>query len=379
MKKLSVDRIKTIFSKKTIIKLAVACGCLLVVFAIRLYMSSRMSELHDQNAAARWTPGGGSAQISCFFKQDANVTGDRIKELLYNLDNALTEASIEANEEGAVRINYCYSTIGTVSLSAGTRTVTLPAIGCGGDFFLFHPVQLVSGSFFSDDMLMQDAVILDENSAWQLFGGNNIAGQTVYIDSVPHFVAGVIRSETGHLAEAAGLNGSMVYLTFDSMSRYGTGFRTGTMSGEGTGSESAAMQTLELLMPEPVKGFAKQLVTEKMGVSAESMIVVDNSRRFSYPSLYAVATSFGTRSMQPSQTAYPYWENLARGWEDVLALCFVFQIVFLAAAVILLTEMIVNGYRHKKWTAAGLYESSRIFVYDLQARRKAHKEKWKYF
>lgn len=374
LKKRDFRKYKYIFAKKTWIKIAIVLGCLFIVFLIRLYMTGRVGALHDQNAAARWTPEGGSAQISCFFRQDAGVTGDRVPELLYNLENALTEASIEEEGDDGVNINHCYSVTGTVSMSAGGKNASFPAIGCGGDFFTFHPVQLVSGSFFSDEMLMQDTVLLDETAAWQLFGGNNIAGQTVMIAEVPHIVAGVIRNANGRIAEASGLDGSMVYLSFDSMSRFGNGFQSET--GE---AASAPMQTLELLMPEPVQGFAKQLVGEKLGISSDQMIVVDNTRRFSYPELYKVAMSFGTRSMQPAQTAYPYWENAARGWEDILALCFVFQAIFLAAAVILLTEMIVNGYRHKTWTAHGLYTSARNTVYDIQAARIAHKEKWKYF
>ena len=378
MKTFSVQRIKNTFSKKTLGKLLVVFLCLLVVFMIRIFMTSRIRQLHDQNAAVRWTPDGGSAQISCFFKQDAGVSGERVRELLYNLETALTEASIEEGEEGEVKMNHCYSVTGTVTMTAGTKRASFPAIGCGGDFFTFHPVQLVAGSFFSDEMLMQDTVLIDETAAWQLFGGNNIAGQIVTIDEVPHVVAGVVRNAEGRIAEASGLNGSMVYLSFDSMSRYGEGIAIVSTDG-GEGSSPAPMQTLELLMPEPVKGFSKQLVSEKLGVSQESMIVVDNTRRFSYPELYKVATSFGTRSMQPAQTAYPYGENTARGWEDILALCMVFQGIFLAAAVILLTEMIVNGYRHKTWTAHGLYTSAKNTVYDIQAARKAHKEKWKYF
>ena len=374
-----IIRIKEVFSKKTLIKLAIVAACLLIVLVLQVYRTSRVRQLYDQNAASRWTPKGGSAQVTVFFKQDALVTGDRVRELLYNLDTALTEASIEEDADEAVSINHCFSVTGTVTITAGTRAVTFPAIGCGGDFFTFHPVQLVAGSFFSEDMLMQDAVLLDETAAWQLFGGNNIAGQTVMIGEVPHVIAGVVRNEAGRIAEASGLDGSMVYLSFDSMSRYGNVPVSMPDAGTDGGTALAPMQTLELLMPEPVRGFSVQLVREKLGVPADSMRVIDNGRRFSNMALYQVLTSFGTRSMQPAQTTYPYWENAARGWEDILALCFLFQILFLAAAVILLTEMIVNGYRHKKWTAAGLYEAGKIALYDLQARRKAHKEKWRYF
>ena len=43
-----------------------------------------------------------------------------------------------------------------MTLSNGKTNLTADAIGIGGDFFLFHPLTLLNGSYFSGNDLMKD-------------------------------------------------------------------------------------------------------------------------------------------------------------------------------------------------------------------------------
>jgi hypothetical protein len=52
-------------------------------------------------------------------------------------------------------------TTGTASTDRGSTAVSITA--AGGDYFYFHPLQLKSGSTFSDADLQHDTIVLDEN------------------------------------------------------------------------------------------------------------------------------------------------------------------------------------------------------------------------
>ena len=178
--------------------------------------------LPDQNEAERWAPDGGSAQISVFFSPDAQITQDNLKELAYSIQEGLAEDSI-AREEGA-RGRDCmdaYSTTGALSLERDRVQMEVDAVGIGGDFFAFHPLEMVSGDYFSGDDLMKDKILLDEETAWKLFGSPDIAGQTVLIGDMPHTVMGVYHRENGSFYEKAGLDRATVFVSYKTVLQYG--------------------------------------------------------------------------------------------------------------------------------------------------------------
>ena len=156
-----------------------------------------------QQMARRWNSEGGSAQISCFFSTNTYISPDRIEEIRYNLNNKLKEASIvlESDKPGARLWADAYSSYGKITVQSERGNITTDAIGIGGDFFLFHPVKLLEGSYFSGNDLMQDYCILDEDAAWKLFGSNDIAGQIVEIQGTPHVVQGVIERDKGKIVK----------------------------------------------------------------------------------------------------------------------------------------------------------------------------------
>ena len=47
---------------------------------------------------------------------------------------------------------------------------------------------------------------------------------------------------------------------------------------------------------------------------------------------------------------YPYWENLARGYEDIIGLITVFMMLFLLYPVVLTILLLAFWWKHKRWT-----------------------------
>ena len=154
----------------------------------------------------------------------------------------------------------------------------------------------------------------------------------------------------------------------------------GSDSGSGGGSTPEAepvggINCIEILMPNPVDGFAKGLVLAQAGYDPADAKIVDNTVRFRNTALMKVIGEYGTRSMQLISIHYPYWENIARGLEEKLAFIFILECLLLAYPTLVLCAFVVSLYRNKTWTTAQLVKKVQDKIYDIQARRAEKKKK----
>lgn len=325
------------------IKLGLSAGICAILFLILTGVIALLAGAQaEQRIARRWSSEGGTAQVSCFFSPNAGVTQDSIESFEHSLDNALKEASIEQESPnpGARLWADAYSADGTITLSTDKGTVQADALGIGGDFFLFHQLRLLSGSYFSGNDLMHDYVILDRETAWQLFGSTDVAGMLVTISGRPHMVIGVVERPSGKLYEAAGLDGPRVFVSYETLSAYGN---------------SGGINHFEIVMPNPVKQYALNYVREQLGSQEREVEVLENSTRYSIGKRLRLLLDFGTRSMNGKAIIYPYWENVARGYEDILALLTLFQMVFAIYPSGVLLVWIVIRWKNKTWTARTVF------------------------
>lgn len=293
---------------------------LILFLFVSAYKQHMITSLSDQQAYKRWNENGTAAQVSAFFKKEISVDERQIESFRHQVEASLQEAAIVKENAGRLFVD-AYSSLGKITVVSEMDSLEARAVGIGGDFFLFHQLKLVNGSYFSGNDLMKDSIIIDEEAAWKLFGSSDVAGMSVIIGGTPHYIAGVIQREKGRLAESAGLNESVVYVSHETLSAYGN---------------CEGISSYELLAPNPVKGFAKGLLLEKFGFNETEMIVVENSTRFSMEALIPVILDFGIRSMQTSAVSYPYWENMARGCEDICA-----ALLFLKITCLLIPAVII--------------------------------------
>jgi hypothetical protein len=330
---------------------------LLLFFLVQLGENILQDNLYDQQEASRWSSAGDAAQISCFFPQNAIEDINVFLETEQKIDTALQEASLEAQNEEARLWMDAISQEGEVTLTSDRASVTVKAMGVKNDFFSFHPLDLVTGSFFNQDSMMQDGVVIDEETAWQLFGSSDVAGMEFTIGQVPHYITGVISRKTGRMAEAAGLDQSFCYLSLDSLRDYGT-------------VEGGICY--EAVLPNPIDGFAASTITTAVDLENLNGVLVENSKRYSLLSLGQVILDFGTRSMSDSGIIYPYWENLARGYEDIFGLTLLVKIILLILPCILVLALIIYLWKKKTWTAGTAMAklSEKIYDRQVQARRK---------
>lgn len=339
-----------------------AAFCLGIIF---ICISNHLAGKPDtQKMAQRWAPKGGASQVSCFFSRDADFTEESILYFEHALDKALEEASIvsESENESARLWADAYSATGKVTIMSNKASIEVSAVGVGGDFFLFHPLKLLTGSYFSGSDVMQDYIVIDEDAAWQLFGSNDVAGQIVTISGIPHIIAGVIEREEGRLAEEAGLNASVAYVSYTTLSQYGVDY---------------GLNTYEIVMPNPVTGYARNYVAENIGITENEVEVVENSTRYSLVSRFKLLMQFGTRSMNGKAIIYPYWENIARGYEDILGLLLVLMTLSFLYPAVLLIILLVIAWKHKTWTAKSVWEKGKDKIDRLREKRWAAKKRKK--
>ncbi len=100
----------------------------------------------------------------------------------------------------------------------------------------------------------------------------------------------------------------------------------------------------ELCIPNPVSGFALDILNKNLGVDESQVELVENSDRFSNSALLTRLTTFSERSVRQKLVAYPYWENTAVMLTDRAALLFIFKLVPAIVLVLLLAAEIVIAY-----------------------------------
>ena len=320
------------------IVLGISGGISFALFLVLFFLTGSMGKSQlSQTAAERWGGSEAVSQVSCFFSVGAGITEDRIMDFEHSIDKALTDASViqESENPGARLWADAYSADGQVTISTGKASITADAVGIGGDFFLFHPVPLLYGAYFSGNDVLKDYCVIDEDAAWQLFGSSDVAGMVVYIGGIPHVVTGVVERPSGRLAEAAGLDSTLVYVSCESLEENG---------------KSNGINHYEIVMPNPVSGFAENYIRENLGADEKETEVLENTSRYSFLSRCQLLLEFGTRSMNGKAIIYPYWENIARGYEDILALLTLFELLLVIYPIGLAMVFFCIWWKHKGWT-----------------------------
>jgi len=345
-------------------KLCISGGISLALFVFLCVIANQLSATkEEQQMAKRWgATGDRVCQVSCFFSPNANISVDSIEEFEHSIDSSLMEASITSNSmnESARLWADAFSADGQITISSDKATLTADAIGIGGDFFLFHPLHLLSGAYFSGNDVNTDYCVIDSDAAWQLFGSNDVAGMTVTIGAKTHIITGVIQREEGRLSEAAGLDDTLVYVSYETLSTLGS---------------SNGINHYEIVLPNPVSGFALNLVKEGIPFNEREMEILENSSRYSLKNKIFTILAFGTRSMNGKSIIYPYWENVARGYEDILAVVLFLQLLFLLYPVVLAAVFVIWWWKHKSWTFRSVWLSGkdRMERY-MEVRRQKKKE-----
>ena len=332
-------------------KLALLIACLiqtaLSVFCFAMLGHVR-GMLKTQSAADVWRGDSEDrfAQISAFLPTTETKTLDDIRSFRATLENEFVQNSMEAPEGGSL---YTDAYSGRTSLSVSGKSpgsVTVTAV--------------------SDEDYMADRVVLDAQTAFNLFGSSDVAGMEVTINGRTFPIAGVVQSESDFATNAALAAGNKA-------SGDTSGSSTSTAMIYMSYSALNAMAELpidcyEIVLPDPVSGFAKKLMTEKFPIGSGA--IVQNTGRFSVSGLISVIGAFGKRAMTTNGVIYPYWENAARMAESYAALYLLLGTLLAVMPVVCLTIVLVKFITSE--VRKGYYKASHAIEDRVEENKRKH-------
>lgn len=356
--------------KKLYIALAVVNGAAIIMAAVlAAVFVSVTGRLSSQQAAERWSSKERYSQLSVFYDKAAGMDLDSIYTMRVQIENKLTENSIsQENPMGRLWID-AYSAQDTLTVQSPREDYSVSAdvivTATGGDYFLFHPLKLLSGSYYSDDDLMQDRVVIDYNLAWQLFGSKDADGMTVIINGSRYYVAGVVEPDGDKASEYVYGTKPHIYMSYEALQRIYSG-------------ADVPVTVYEVCLPDPVTGLAAKIMGEVNTVDDTQSEIMENSARYDILRLYKIAFDGGRRAVVDNSIVYPFWENAARITEENTAVLLVW--ISAASLVPILTALYFIGaliHRRKRiWTFfkekfMGLFDKLSIFLHRRKSKTRS--------
>ena len=357
--------------------------CIVCALVLTGYMNHIIGLQYSQQEAQRWQADGEIKyhQVSAYMQNDSGIGLESISQIRSDIQSKLIEASYAPDSvTGRLWID-AYMAMAKDSASKtsemGTADVeSVNIIGVGGDFFQFHPQDLISGNVFWDDDPAQDKVLIDQETAWQLYGATDIADKTIDIGSRQFVISGVYRANADKTEAQARGNESYIFMDYDLFREL---------------YPEKNLISYEAVMPNPVKGFALLALKEAFGepedtLYAEDIVLsfsdkeyVDNTTRFDTVPLLRKLIALPKLMMHTTQVSYPYWENAVRALELKLEFLLLFKILFLLPVLVTIMIVAVVSFRQCKqfvkanfgrWTDA---VSRRIEDKARERRRKREK------
>lgn len=315
-----MEKLKKILSKikyYRVICISLVLVLALISLVLKIILGIQTARYTDQTMASRWDSNNKYSHISLFIKDSANVDGNSISELEYNINKQLEINNVDNENENGRKFIDSYMAKNQMNLESDRKSVNVKCMAVGGDFFDFHPVKLLSGQYFSGNDLMHDGVILDEETAWELFGSSDVADQQIYWEGKLLYVRGVYERGGDHITEYARGDEPEIFVPYELLC---------------SEDYSPSIVCIEICMPNPVENFASKIVTDVFKVDTNSFEMVENSTRFTVEKLWKINKEKKYRSMQNRDIIFPYWEKIARYQEERLAPVAVWMMICIIAA-----------------------------------------------
>lgn len=325
--------------KKTSIFLIIINAVLLTLSALLFALTQSLSEGCAADSAKKaWdTDEMNFSQISIYYSESNSADLMTIISNRQSIKEKLKENSLKP-EDGNYRKLFidCASAIGETTLSGTLGSCNAAVTATYGDYFIFHPEQLMSGSYYSDEDINLDRVILDKQCSWQLFGAIDTAGMSVTIGDNIFYVAGVVDTPEDRYGKAAYGSTPRIYMPYDSISRAGI---------------KAPIVSYELCIPDIVKDFAVTIAKEINTADEANSAVIEQTGRFGTVKLFEGFRKIPENAMITTSFRYPWTENRIRAAEAQARLYAGFMVIFL---IIPAFSLVYALYKLTKLAGAGL-------------------------
>lgn len=331
--------------KRDWIIIAIFVLCLGAFGVLTAVSNASVAKLYDQQTGKVWIPDSNTgAMVSVFLSGDAKVDYMNFGRLKKSISKEIVSSkgidpsTLDPNEMFPGGFSSCFSAEGTINLSTDEKTAdNMKVIGIGGDFFLFHPIQLASGCYLYEDDIMKDGLVLDSVAAYRLFGSFDVVGLKVMVGNIPFYVRGVYFVDESRESQLAGSADGYIFMDYDALARLGN---------------AGPINCFEFVGEDIYDDFFIQTVTDlvKKDFGEDLAEVVDNTHRFGLLNRWEILTDGDLRVMKKNNIVYPYWENIARVYENRMAGILIIQVILLVIPTVILIAFLIHLYRNRKWS-----------------------------
>lgn len=352
--------------KKHIILLGVNLVLLILFCVISFIANSRGQKFYSQYVAERWeTQKGDYAQVSAFFSEGRRLEVNDLREIQSSVQKTLSDDSYYDREHSGRMFVDSYSGECETEVRKDANTLSITAVGVGNDFFRFHPMKLLSGSYIYGDDLNQDRVLLDENLAWALFGSNDIVGKNIWMGNSIYVVAGVVAVEDDPIYRIAYGNENRMYMMYETLKQQ---------------QENLYITCYEAVMPNPIENYAYNTLKTACGIQEDlsdefentdknplffgDCEVIQNTKRFHGKNIMKKFSQAKYKSMRVNSVSYPFWENVARVENEWQTKAFICRWLIVTVPIISVFIFLCVLWKNRTWSI------KQIFVFGFEKLRE---------
>ncbi len=335
------------------------CGiCLLASGLLDFFADQKGLLMADDLAGERYeTEALSYAQESVYYSAAGGLEEESIREIRNAVMKKLYEDSYITAEDPFHGWYDAYMGQSMLELRKDTATIQVNCIGVGGNYFDMHPTALKGGTYLDENNTDAYGMILDEYVAWTLFGSPNVAGMKLWVGDTVFTVYGVVAVPENQTFRNAYGNYYSVYIPFSTLKKL---------------DENARITSYQTVLPNPIKGYAKNLTAEACGLQQLSdlerasnrselefgdQVLVENTDRYSLFSLFGNRKKEKYVTMRTNTVVYPFFENVARYTEQRLYRVRMIALLFLVLPFLTLMVLLVKLYQSLTPKKVGLFLS----------------------
>lgn len=298
----------------------VMAACAVIIGILELVVLGISSPVNFIGAGERWSASGEPyAVISLYTEDGSAMSKDQVESYASSMDAALLSASVEGAENGRVW-TYAYSTDVLRSVTGPKSSANAAITACGGDFFVFHPLNFIYGTSFLNDASIPNGVVIDENLAWKIFGAIDVVGMDMSVGDVTLTVVGITAAErSSEPYEYTYGDTPRIYMNYSAYYKIN--------------GQAADITTYEVTLPNPVKSFAMNIFKTAVTVNEDTTSLSETSARYGVANRFENMKQLKYSWVRGDKVSYPYWENEARMIDYTCAIIMFFEVIFLAIGV----------------------------------------------
>lgn len=293
-----------------------------IYFVTSIILNMESHKYIDQNIVSKWD-NTEMNQLSIFFSKDCNVK----KDICENLKEICCEKGYDT------KASYCYYT--KKIINKDEYLLEHNVIVVNSDFFYYHPLELLSGTYFSENDINDNYCLIDEYTAWNIWGARqNVEGSELIIDDQKYYVKGVYRHPDGEVYEKAGMKKETIILKYnDAM------------------DDEEPIECVEIMLPERFKNEGILSLNEALSNSIDDKFcentlygneyykITDNSKRYNLAGYCNLIKERNNDLIRSDYIRFPYWENVAKVSQSKILWAFCLKYISVLLGLVLLLYM----------------------------------------